>query len=250
MSAKRTVLLIALALLITGTGWAVDSDAIARAGSRVTKGDAALQKGDFVAAEKHFCKAAEFAPELPPAHLGLGAALVGQQRYAEALEALAEAERRYVEYDKLLAESSHRAIDAMQDTERQLENFMETYGVFQRGARNQILTQRQVVEMNVTDDSPMPAHLFYLQGVALLRTGDKVAGIESLERCLSINAGHGLAHHNLAVALYSIGRYREAAPHLEQAITAGVAPPPELIAEIAAGVREQGLTVASQPAFE
>ncbi len=245
MSTKRTILLVAVGLLISGASWAVDSDAIARAGSRVVKGDAALQKSDFVTAETHYRKAVEFAPELPPAHLGLGAALVGQRRYAEALEALAEAERRYIEYDKLFAESGHRAIDSMQETERQLENFKETYGVFQRGPKNQILTQRQVVEMNVTNDSPVPAHLFYLQGVALLRTGDKVSGIERLDRCLAIDGGHGLAHHNLAVALYSLGRYQEAARHLEQAIAAGVEPPAGLVAEIEARTREQSLADAS-----
>jgi tetratricopeptide (TPR) repeat protein len=234
MALRKVLLSMTLALLMAAISGAVDSDAVARAAARVTKGDSALIKGNYGEAEKCYRKAVEFAPELPSAYLGLGAALVGQRRYGEALEALAEAEQRFIEYEKLLAESARLGIESMEDTERQLVNFMEAYGVFQRGPSNQILSKRQVEEMNIAGASSIPAHLYYLQGVAYLRTGDKVAGIDNLEHCLMIDGDHGLAHHNLAVALYSIGRYQEANSHLQQAIAAGVEPSPMLIADLEA----------------
>ena len=241
MATRRIVTLAILGLLISVTCWAVDSDAVARATAQVSKGDAALTKGSYPEAEKHYRKAAEIAPNVPTAYLGLGAALVGQKRYVEALAALGEAESRFIEYEIQHRESGRQAIEGMQDTERQLATFMDTYGVFQRGPSNQILTQRQVVEMNLSEASSIPAHLYYLQGVASLRTGQKVAGIERLERCISIDGNHGLAHYNLAVALYSIERFPEVGRHIQDAIAAGIEPPPELIAEIETRSRERSL---------
>jgi Flp pilus assembly protein TadD len=100
--------------------------------------------------------------------------------------------------------------------------------------------------MNLSEASSIPAHLYYLQGVASIRTGQKVAGIERLERCLSIDGNHGLAHYNLAVALYSIERFPEAGRHIQDAIAAGIEPPPELIAEIEARSLEKSVADASQ----
>jgi Flp pilus assembly protein TadD len=99
MATKRFVTLAILGLLISVTSWAVDSDAVARATARVSKGDAALTEGSYPEAEKHYRKAAEIAPNFPTAYLGLGAALVGQKRYVEALAALGEAESRFIEYE-------------------------------------------------------------------------------------------------------------------------------------------------------
>jgi tetratricopeptide (TPR) repeat protein len=247
MATKRIVVFTILGLLVSVTSWSIDSDAVARATARVSKGDAALTRGNYSEAEKHFRKATECAPEVPTAYLGLGAALVGQKRYVEALDALAKAEQRYIEYEQMSQESGRRAIDSMQNTEEKLETFMGTYKVFQRGPSNQILSQRQVTEMNITDASVIPAHLYYLQGVAFLRTDQKVGGIERLERCISINDNHGLAHYNLAVALYSLEHFPEAGRHIEAAIDAGIEPPPELIAEIETRSRERSLADASKP---
>jgi len=222
-------------------------DGIARAKAKVAKGDVQLHNGRFAEAEKLFRKAAEMEPTLPSAHLGLGAALIGQRRYEEALAALIEAERRYDEFDELQRESGRLAVAGMENTERQVETLKDTYGVFQRGPSNQQLSTSQVSRLNVPTASSMPAQAYFLQGVAYLRTDQMVMGIESLDRCLSLDADHGFAHHNLAVAMLSIGRVDEAKAHLDAAIDAGVEPPPELVAEIDARARDRSRADASSP---
>jgi tetratricopeptide (TPR) repeat protein len=246
MSMSRWIACTVVVLVAGLPAAAGESDGIARAKARVAKAEVQLQKGQYVEAEKMFNKAIEMEPTLPSAHLGLGAALVGQRRYDEALHALTEAERRYEEFDLLQRESGRLAVAGMAETERQVETLKDTYGVFQRGPSNQQLTPAQVSRMNVPTGSSMPAHAFFLQGVALLRTDQMVEGIERLERCVSIDGNHGLAHHNLAVATYSMGRVDEAKSHLDAAIAAGVEPPPTLVAEIEARARERALADASE----
>jgi tetratricopeptide (TPR) repeat protein len=247
MNARRTLSFCILALLAAGTISAVDSDAVARANSQIAKGDVALQKSEYAAAEKRYRKASQIAPEVPSAYLGLGAALVGQQQYAAALESLAEAERRYLAYDQLVEESGRRAIASMEETELKVETITGTYKVDQHGPTNQILSTRHVAELNLSGDSSIPATLYYLQGVASLRTGQKIAGIERLERCLEIDDAHGLAHYNLAVALFSIDRIDEAADHLKSAVAEGIQPPQQLVADIEVRSRERALADGSSP---
>jgi tetratricopeptide (TPR) repeat protein len=214
---------------------------MARTQARVAKGDVYLQQSKFAKAEKLFREAVAVEPTLPSAHLGLGAALIGQRRYDEAIPVLAEAERRYAEFDEMQRVSGVVAVGAIDDTERKVDTFKGTYKVFSRGPTNQQLGKEQVDRYNVNTGSSIPANAYYLQGVAYLRTDQNVAGIERLDRCLELDADHGLAHHNLAVAMLSIGRINEAKTHLDAAVAAGVEPPPALIAEIDSGTRERVL---------
>ncbi len=245
MSTNRWVVFMVFVLVAALPAAAGESDGIARAKARVAKGEVQLQKARYEEAEKTFRKAIEMEPALPSAHLGLGAALVGQRRYDDALQALAEAELRYREFDELQRESGRVAVASMEETERRVETLKDTYGVFQRGPANQQLSPSQVSRMNVPTAGSMPANAFYLQGVALLRTGEKVAGIERLERCLTLDKDHSLAHYNLAVAMNSIGRADEAKSHLEAAISGGVEPPSALVAEIETRSRERAVADAS-----
>lgn len=205
---------------------------MARTQARVAKGDAYLRQSKFVKAEKLFREAIAVEPTLPSAHLGLGAALIGQRRYDEAIDVLAEAERRYAEYDEMQRVSGLVAVGAIEDTERKVDTFKAAHGAFSRGPTNQRLGKEQVDRYNVKTGSSIPANAYYLQGVAYLRTDQNVAGIERLDRCLELDADHGLAHHNLAVAMLSIGRINEAKIHLDAAVAADVEVSSALIAEI------------------
>jgi len=245
MSMNKWVMFVVVVLGASLPAAAGESDGIARAKARVAKAEVQLHKGQYAEAEKVFRKVIEMEPALPSAHLGLGAALIGQRRYDEALRALTDAERRYDDFDKLQRESGRLAVANMEETERRVETLKDTYGVFQRGPTNQQLSPSQVSRMNVPTANSMPANAYYLQGVALLRTNQKVAGIERLERCLSLDGQHALAHYNLAVAINSIGGVDEAKIHLDAAIAGGVEPPPALVAEIEVRSRERALTDAS-----
>jgi len=232
MHAYRVVMCAVVGMLLVLPSAAIDSDSMARTQARVAKGDAHLQQSNFVKAEKLFREAVALEPTLPSAHLGLGAALIGQRRYDEAIPVLAEAERRYAEFDELQRVSGTAAVNGIEDTERKVDTFKAAHGAFSRGPTNQRLGKEQVGRYNVNTGSSIPANAYYLQGVAYLRTDQNVAGIESLDRCLELDADHGLAHHNLAVAMLSLGRINEATAHLDAAVSAGVEVPPALVTEI------------------
>ena len=247
MHGYRVLTCAVVGMLLVLPSAAIDSDSMARAQARVAKGDARLQQSRFIEAEKLFSQAIALEPTLPSAHLGLGAALIGQRRYDQAVHALTEAERRYAEYDELQRVSGSVAVNAIADTERKVDTFKGTYGAFSRGPTNQMLGKDQVNRYNVNTGSSMPANAYYLQGVAYLRTGQNVAGIERLDRCLELDADHGLAHHNLAVVMLSIGRFNEAKANLDAAVAAGVEPPPALVAEIESSTRARVLADGSPP---
>jgi len=247
MHAYRRMTCAVVGMLLVLPSAATYADSMARAQARVTKGDAHLQQSQFVKAEKLFREAIALEPELPSAHLGLGAALIGQGRYDQAIDALAEAERRYAEFDELQRVSGTLAINGIEDTEQKVEILKDTYGVFQRGFNPQWLEKDEVDRFNVNTGSSIPANAYYLQGVAYLRTGQKVEGIDRLDRCLELDADHGLAHHNLAVVMLSVGRVDKAKAHLDAAVAAGVVPPPALVAEIESGTRARVLADGSPP---
>lgn len=232
MFARNTCQTLILLLILAAPCTATERVEISRAKNRVAKGDSQLMKDDFSRAEKLYREAIEIEPRLPSAHLGLGAALVGQQRYDEAIRGLADAERLYAEYEAEIRAAQQVATNAVEDGERQTQVFRDTYGVFQRVPHNLGMGTQAMSLLNFDQTGVTPAQLYYLQGISLLRSAEKQQGIERLERCLELDSGHGLAHHNLAAALFTEGRFQEAKQHLDAAISAGVEPNPLLAADL------------------
>jgi Tfp pilus assembly protein PilF len=232
MSTKNACCGLILLLVFAVPCSASERVSITRAKNKVVKGDVQLTKENYIKADHLFRQAIDVEPALPSAHLGLGASLVGQQRYHEALAALADAERLYAEYEAQIREAQQQATDAVEDGERQTEVFRDTYGVFQRVPHNLGMGPQAMGLLNFDDASVTPAQLYYLQGIALLRTNQRAQGIDRLERCLAIDTDHGLAHHNLAAALFTQGQVAQAKLHFDAAVAAGVDPQPLLAADL------------------
>lgn len=211
---------------------ASEADSIARAQNKVTKGNAKLQNDDFRSAERLFRKAIEIEPALPTAHLGLGAALIGQQRYGDALVVLDETERRFAEYDEMNKLAAVKAQDMVEEARRQVETLEDTYGVFHQVPTQHGLDANVIGRWHVEQGGSTPAQTYYLQGIALVRTGQRSEGMQKLEHCLLLDKDHGLAHYNLAVALLAEGRPTEAMQHLDQAVAAGVEPAPAFVSDL------------------
>ncbi len=218
------------------------------ASAQVAKGDKMIEKGEHEKAEKLYRKAIDVEPALPTGHLGLGAALVALHRFDEALEVLAEAEKRFVEWDAATARADleQRQL-AFRDTQ-ELESLAgaRTQGVTpsgpgegtpkrfddlagQRAATQQFLAAERWKLEEVRAIAPQ---VFYLEGIAYLRTDRLEQGLQALELCLALEPGHGLAHYNLAVGLFGMGEPREAKPHLDAAVAAGVEPHPAFVADL------------------
>lgn len=241
-------------LLILGLAMpaaAIDRKSAARAQSQAEKGEKQLDKENFDSAEKAFRKAISIEPALPGSHAGLAAALIGQRKYADGLEVVQEAKKRYEEWQQIqldmLSESRMQAKTRAQDM-RHYEQPAEpktgtssaprTGSILAQAERSQIKTEEHLAEQQWAtreqQESPIPAHVHYLEGIALLRTSRPAEGVAALERCIEGDPAHGLAHYNLAVAYFGQGKLDDAAEHLEAAQEAGVEPHPKFVEDLKA----------------
>lgn len=227
--ATCSALALALALAAVAEAETPRTDNRARAEVVVVKGDGALARGDFEQAEKAFRVAIGMVPELPSAQLGLGAALVGRTRYAEAIEVLDQAEQLYRELDEAHRVAMLKIHGVIDDARRQVSVLEDDHSVGHMIPNWQGLENDQVSKLNATQGPPVPAQVYYLQGIARVRLGDRDAGVERLRRCLEVDPHHALAHYNLGVALLGVGDREMAEHHIQRAVQAGLVVPPALL---------------------
>ena len=249
---RRLFSLIAAVLLSTSVASAatVGKDRLRLARSHTAKGDKLVKKTEYAGAERKYRSAIAVEPLLPTAYLGLGKALIGQQRYAEALEVLEEAEKRFVEWEQMIQIGQ---MQKQQLAERQLQSLRDVQAaVSDKGSpfsgdsptpgppsAGQLTAQKIETEQFLFRENydlegfqAIPSQVFYLEGIAYLRTNRRALGIEALEVCLTINKRHELAHYNLAVALFTRGDVEEAKSHLDAAVSAGVEPHEGFVADL------------------
>ena len=249
---RRLFSLITVVLLYASAASAatIGKDRLKLARTQTAKGDALVLKTEYAGAEKKYRTAIETEPLLPTAYLGLGKALIGQQRYGEALVALAEAEKKFVEWEQTIQIAE---MQKQQLAERQLQTLRDIQGAVsdKSGFRNADAADPgkavagQLTPEKIESESflfrenralegldAIPSQVFYLEGIAYLRTNRRALGIEALEVCLLINSGHELAHYNLAVALFTQGDLVEAKSHLDAAVAGGVEPHKKFVADL------------------
>ena len=255
MRGLTALCIVALLVPATQPADAAGKDRMTLARAQIAKGEKQLKKREFGPAEKHFRNALATEPALPTAHLGLGAALVGQQRFEEALAALEEAERRYVAWEQQIQIAD---LQMRQLSERQLQAAADLAAAAQARSNPSSVTAPQQSRDSATADrirteqfvlrdrfeqedfDAIPAQVFYLEGISYLRTGRRDQGIEALEICLLIDGGHGLAHYNLAVALFTRGEPAAAKEHLDAALAAGVEAHPQFVADLEGALKQGG----------
>ncbi len=249
---RRVFSLITAALLSASVASAatIGRDRLMLARSHASKGDKLVKQTEYVGAEKKYRSAIAVEPQLPTAYLGLGKALVGQQRYAEALAALEEAEKRYVEWEQTIQIAE---MQKQQHVDRQLQSIRDVQAavsdkssVLAGGAPTPgMAALGQLTQAKVESEQflfrenreleafqAIPSQVFYLEGISYLRTNRRALGIKALEVCLTINSRHQLAHYNLAVALFTRGDVEEAKTHLDAAVAAGLEPHQGFVADL------------------
>ncbi len=245
LSEKHTAKLVAVALvsLLAQPLCGGTKDRMIMAEAKIAKGEKLKKKEKFAQAEELFRRAIELEPVIPEAHLKLGAVLIAQSRYEEALEALAEAKKRYVEWEEEMARAS---LEQRQLVFRQAQEFEDlaavrddrttpdTVASVASQVANQIDTQKLHTDLQwkMEEFQAISPQAFYLEGIAYLRTNRKEMGMKALENCLALDDSHGLAHYNLAVALFSMGEPAEAKIHLAAALDAEVEPHPQFVADL------------------
>lgn len=228
-----------------------DSGRLALARSRVAEGQKLIQKGDLAAAEQRFRQAMEVYPELPTPYLGLGRTLCLAQRFQEAIPVLEEAQERYVRWQQRAASAELEARQEAADRARQFADLMR----LQQGktpatgaggrptgglspmtnlARTRMATEEFLARRRwqVETMAGIPAEVFYLLGLARLRSGDRTGGINDLYLCLALDPKNGPAHYNLAVALLAEGDPWGAKEHLEEAKALKITPHPRFVEDL------------------
>lgn len=240
-----------LVAIATQPLWGQDASRVALARSRVAEGQKLLQKGDLSGAEQRFRQAMEVYPELPTPYLGLGRALCLAQRFQEAIPVLEEAQERYVRWQQIAASAELEARQEAADRARQFADLMRlqqgktpatgaggrpTSGLspMTNLARTRIATEEFLARRRwqVETMAGIPAEVFYLLGLARLRTGDRRGGINELYLCLALDPKNGPAHYNLAVALLAEGDPWAAKEHLEAARALKVTPHPQFVQDL------------------
>jgi tetratricopeptide (TPR) repeat protein len=225
----------------------MDKSRLNVARAKIVKGEAFLTQGKYLRAEELFREAIEAETEVPTAYLGLGASLVAQKRFGEALEVLEEAETRFLAWEEMIRlgelekrQIAERQIQAIRDVAaeaiakgRSPTALGDPAAVAQRKEARVIQEQflmRERRQLEYVD--AIPPQVFYLEGIAYLRTARPFLGIEALEVCLLLDPNHGLAHYNLAVALFVQGEFAEAKEHLDTAVAAGIEPHARFVVDL------------------
>lgn len=249
MLATLVVLVLPVRAIAQGS---VSLDAkLKRAQAKIAKGQRLLTEGSFTGAEKAFREAMKLRPDLPGAYVGVGAALVGEKKFAEALPVLHDAETKFVEFERKVqsaqlqsqqwagnresvgishVETTHPGADySSRGTHRSLVDVIQ-----ERLAADPGLKPKR---WSVEELAVIPAQVFYFEGVASLRSGDRAAGVRALRQCLLIDPNHGLAHYNLAVAEFMAGHAKEAKGHLDAAVAAGVKANPKFVSDVNAALK-------------
>ncbi len=242
----------------------LDFGKIKVAQSKTAAGDRSLRRERYVKAEQEFHAAIAADATYPAAYAGLGSALVAQQRFGEAIEALREAEIRYVAWKRLLAISQMRnrkfLIDlrhAYRDQIGDLKDKLKADKAAHRTEDRAVVKLIQSLELEKMrievfrdnndriepeDLGAIPAQVFYLEGISHLRLGQLDDGVALLEVTLLLDETHGLAHYNLAVAELGLGHPVQAKEHLDAAVTAGVTPPPAFVGDLERALAARGGT--------
>ncbi len=244
-----------LSLAVAVPALAVDAERLALARSASAKGEKLLVKEKHADAERAFRDAIANEPSYPGAHVGLGAALVGQQRYSEAIAALEQAKDRFIAWEQQTRETE---MQARQDATQRAREFADLQRQQQQkspanpaqSSPAQSLTNMAATRVSTVDYlakrgweqeafSAIPPQVFYLEGLAYLRSGQRENGIAELTLCLVLEPAHALAHYTLAVALFTGGQVLEAKEHLDAAVAGGVKPNPKFAADLEKAVHLQ-----------
>lgn len=238
-------------LLLADTLQELDASRVRMAESATAKGDALLKKGKFKQAEKEFLRAIDQEPRYPASHLGLAATFVATARFEEALESVLEAKERFIDWKAIndiagLKNRQHYASRERetQDFARNLREKSPTASTQDQSA-NQVIQQETLAagrdrilsdRLNPEEMAGIPAQVFYLEGLSLVRLGRRDEGIQALEDCLIIEPEHALSHYNLAVALFTLGELPAAKEHLDVAVANGATPHPQFAADLTAAL--------------
>jgi tetratricopeptide (TPR) repeat protein len=200
-------------------------------------------KGNLDNAEKKLLEALKIMPEHADASYVLAQIHLKRKAFPEALAAITAAEKNYLANTRLHTFTYQDYLEKLrqqrQDLEERRLRVQEALSRWTVSTTNpdperdrlenelQALTQNiRTIDSRLNSPIPptfeIPADYFYIHGNALFRLGRPVEAVAQYREAIRLDPRHGSAFNNLALALFSMGRYREALDSLAQAEEAGV----------------------------
>ncbi len=232
-------------------------DTFKRANPLYLGGAELFAKGNLDKAEKKLLECLAVMPEHADAQYVLAQVHLKRKEFPQALAAITLAEKNYAANAKFQNFSHQDYLDRLRQQRAGLEDkraqVQETLSRMASGnnpekgrLEQEIQTYVQSIrEIDRQLNSPVstvieiPADYFYIQGNALFRLGRTVEAAAQYREAIRLDPRHGNSFNNLALALFSMGKYREALDSLAQAEAAGVKVNPDFKKAVEAKVTQQ-----------
>jgi len=205
-----------------------------RANPLYLDGEKQFAKGNLDKAEKKLLEALAIMPEHADASFVMAQIQLKRKDFSKALALILDAKKNYVTIAKFRTFTYQQYLDRLrqqrQDLENQkrqiLDNLSRTSKSGSSPATNEIDRSIQIIDSRLSTPIPptfeIPAEYFYIHGNALYRLGKLVDAAAQYQETIRLDPSHGNAYNNLALVLFSLGKYQEALNCLLRAEAAGI----------------------------
>ena len=200
-------------------------------------------KGNLDKAEKKLLEALKIMPEHADACYVMAQVHLKRKAFPEALAAIAAAEKNYLANTRLHTFTYQDYLDKLRDQKQGLEDrrtqvqeALTRWPISTSNPdplRDRLENELHTLTQNIsTIDSRLcspipptfevPADYYYIHGNVLFQMGSALEATGQYHEAIRLDPRHGNAFNNLALVLFSMGKYREALDFLQQAEAAGV----------------------------
>jgi tetratricopeptide (TPR) repeat protein len=215
-------------------------DTFKRANPFYLSGAELFAKGKLDMAVKKLLDCLEAMPEHADASYLLAQIHLKRRELSRALDAITTAEKNYAANARFQNFSHQDYLDRLRqqreglETQRtQIERKIQAMAGSSNPEKGRLEQEIQLFVQSIREidrrlNSPVaatieiPADFFYIHGNILFQSGSPVGAAAQYREAIRLDPRHGNAYNNLALASFSLGKYREALDYLLQAEAAGV----------------------------
>ena len=214
-------------------------------------------KGNLDKAEKKLRECLEIMPEHADADYVMAQVHLKRKAFPEALAAIAMAEKNYAANAKFKIFFQQDYLDrlrkqkqALDERRTLLQGAISKMSGGNNPERGRMEQEVQTIVQNIREidlklNSPVsdiieiPADYYYIHGNALYQLRRPLEAAARYQEAIRLDPAHGNAYNNLALVLFSQGKYKEALDCLVQAEAAGVKINPDFKKAVEAKVAPQ-----------
>ncbi|MDD8013584.1 MAG: tetratricopeptide repeat protein [Acidobacteriota bacterium] len=205
-----------------------------RANPLYLDGEKQFSKGNLDKAEKKLLEALALMPEHADASYVLAQVQLKRKDFPKALALIIDAEKHYASISRFRTFTHQQYLDRLRQQRQNLEdmknqilaNLSRTSKSESSAATREIDQNILVINSRLSTPIPptyeIPADYYYIHGNALFQLGRRADAEVQYREAIRVDPTHGNAYNNLALVLFSLGRFQEALDCLQRAEAAGV----------------------------